>query len=127
MRLSDLQFILPVYVLLRCLAGMFAITLALAGSPLTAIAQSSLSEVVVIPWSAKDITFLRAGPVNSFGSDIFLINSDCEILLDDKKVTVADLKTPIVGELTYSDPLRHRSGHIPYPIKSDSAHCDSTH
>lgn len=94
---------------------MLAISLALGNSPMPVVAQTSLNEVVVIPWSAKDRTFLCAGPVNTFRSGIFLVDGNCEILLDDKKVNITDVKSPMVGELTYSDPTKFRSGNIPAP------------
>ena len=98
MRPLDLQSTLPVnYV--RCLVGMFAMSLALGSSRPTAVAQMTLGgDVVVIPWSAKDRTFLCAGPVNTFRSPIVLVNGDCDILLDGKKVNIADLKSCMVGE-----------------------------
>ena len=53
--------------------------------------------------------------MNTFRSGIFLVDGNCEIRLDDKKVNISDMKSPMVGELTYSDPTKFLSGHIPAP------------
>ena len=91
----------------RCLMGMFAITLVTGRLASIGVADEKrfgFTEVVIIPWSTKDRTFLRAGPVNTFSSEIFLVDSNCEIFLDDKKINITDLKSPLVGELTFSNP-----------------------